>query len=94
MDVCSLEDDGDNDIFITQQFRSSNSDQNYGVLGDPHDFTSPCASLLSCRQSQYSDVSDDDFCDIPCSQISPTTSGGSTRYVVMFSIISLQKLNL
>ena len=68
MDVYSLEDDGDNNIFITQEPSDVNKSNGFGILGNPMDFSSPCASLISCRQEQYSDVSDDDFCPFPSSQ--------------------------
>ena len=77
MDVFSLEDDSESNMFLTQE-SSNNSDsgRNTGILGDPYDFTSPCASLLSCKQDQYSDISDDDFFQFPSSQQVNTDTGG------------------
>ena len=68
MDMYSLEDDG-NDLFITQQSPSDKSDRNVtkSVFGDVADFQSPCISLVI--QQHYSDISNDDFMDIPSSQI-------------------------
>ena len=37
------------------------------ILGDGTDFSSPCVSVLTLRQDQYSDISKDEF-DIPSSQ--------------------------
>ena len=67
MENLSLEDDEVGWVFVTQQDPSGNSVSN-GVLGDPSDFTSPCASILSASQQDYSDISDDDF-DLPSSQM-------------------------
>ena len=67
MEMYSLEDDG-NGLFLTQRdpIESGNS-QSAGILGDGSDFVSPCASLDSVKQDQYSDISDDE-CDFQSSQ--------------------------
>ena len=71
MSVFSLEEDDCESLFITQSsMNSGNSQNNDGILGDPMDFSSPCASVISresATQGKYSDISDDDF-EIPCSQ--------------------------
>ena len=73
MEVYSLEDEDCNDLFITQQSPSDKSDKISGemsankVLNDPMDFQSPCVSLVGNSQI-YSDISDDEFVDIPLSQ--------------------------
>ena len=67
MDVFSLEDEG-NDLFLTQKDPEHKFDvKNVGILGDGSDFVSPCVSLVSVKQDQYSDISDDDF-EFPSSQ--------------------------
>ena len=69
----SLEDDY-GDIFITQSDKVLNDRECKksgisDVLPDPMDFSSPCVSLVSKgNDTQYSDISDDDMFDIPCSQ--------------------------
>ena len=72
MEVCSLEDDDYNGLFITQSdpVRSSN-DASVKILPDGSDFSSPCVSLMlhtTASQSQYEDISDNEIFDIPSSQ--------------------------
>ena len=87
MDIFSLEEDDGNELFLTQSKSDSadlrNYSQNISILGDPLDFKSPCASLVSRSQTQYSDISEDDFEDIPSSQIQTKTVGESTRCVLI-----------
>ena len=73
MNVCSLEDDDYEGLFITQSDNSSSgSSNNLSILGDGTDISSPCVSLIPPKQKadecHYSDISDDDF-EIPSSQI-------------------------
>ena len=83
MEMFSLEEDDSNGLFLTQtpSVTSQNEDKvgEFGILGDPLDFTSPCVSLVSSRQDQYSDISEDEFVDIPSSQPTTTDHGDSTR---------------
>ena len=69
MDVFSLEEDDCSQMFITQS--SPKRAGNETVLGDPLDFASPCVSLVGAEHAQgaqYSDISDEEFVQIPCSQ--------------------------
>ena len=61
MEVFSLEDE-DNTLFLMQKdpINCENQDT-VGMLGEASDFKSPCVSLFSNKQDQYSDISDDDF---------------------------------
>ena len=82
MELFSLEDDDANDLFITQSsILDNNSSQNGGILGEPTDFSSPCASIVSGTSAKYSDISDDDFDDISCSQIQHKDMGNYKRSV-------------
>ena len=86
MEVFSLEDDDGNDLFITQESqmdKNNRKSEGSSILGDPLDFQSPCASLIN---THYSDISDDDLMEIPCSQISQNTSNGSQGYVIFVVI--------
>ena len=72
MDTFSLEDNDANELFITQT-PSNNNDgvKLIGSLADPMDFSSPCQSLLPASASKsvdFSDISDEEIFDIPCSQ--------------------------
>ena len=72
MELFSLEDDDAKELFITQT-PSVHSDGIglAGVIGDGTDFVSPCVSLIDCKENSethYSDISDDEIFDIPCSQ--------------------------
>ena len=84
MDVFSLEDEDCSQMFITQS--SSNDEQtrgNFSVLGDEFDFSSPCVSLLSgtnANHAQYSDISEDEFEQIPCSQKHQKAPDDHERY--------------
>ena len=71
MERYSLEEDEANDLFIPQKSPSDKSDENItnNVLGERTDFQSPCVSLVNSSQPQYSDISDDDFMEIPSSQV-------------------------
>ena len=71
MEVFSLEDDGCNELFITQESKQKeecNVSENVGESGeflgiDPFDFQSPCTSVHKSEatyQPQYSDVSDEE----------------------------------
>ena len=80
----SLEDDY-GDMFITQSESVVNGKVVKNVdkvvgMGNPMDFQSPCASLLSSQNgAHYSDISYDNTFDIPCSQQSLTSSNDSRR---------------
>ena len=67
MDVFSLEEEDGNEVFLTQKARQDTSVNNYGIIGDEMDFSSPCVGLVSSA-AQYSDISDDNFQPIPCFQ--------------------------
>ena len=73
MDVFSLEEDDCSQLFITQSLPKSGENRGLisDILGNGSDFTSPCVSLVNRRSihdPQYSNISDDDFVDIPSSQ--------------------------
>ena len=74
MEICSLEDDDYDGMFITQSStntQESVSNGNNSILGDPMDFSSPMVTLTPCggnQSAQYSDISDDDMDPFPCSQ--------------------------
>ena len=72
MDTFNLEDDDANELFITQTSSNNNDGMKLiGSLADPMDFSSPCQSLLPASASKrvdFSDISDDEIFDIPCSQ--------------------------
>ena len=86
MEVFSLEDDECLELFITQSsFQSgdnNNSSKSNGIISDEMDFQSPCFSLVNGGNSavpHYSDISDDDFVDLPSSQPPPQTSNNEDR---------------
>ena len=70
MEVFSLEDDECSQLFITQTSKENDEGKlgNSGIILDPMDFSSPCVSVVNKELMQYSDISDDDFDMIPCSQ--------------------------
>ena len=76
MDVFSLEDEEYSDMILTQSSKLSDVSNNGGILPDPMDFEMPCISLICKSQPQYSNISDDDFVDIPCSQVPNKLMGG------------------
>ena len=64
MDIFSLEDEDNNGLFITQSGVNGLEAVNVTggpITGDHADFQSPCVSLIGGRNSQYSDILDDDF---------------------------------
>ena len=67
MEVFSLEEDDGASMFLTQTPVVNRAVQNLGILGDSSDFSSPCVGLVS-GEAKYSDISDDDFEEFPCSQ--------------------------
>lgn len=82
MEVCSLEDEDYSQLFITQSSPKRNNDKvpKNCIIGEPMDFGSPCVSLLNPdQQPHYSDISDDDFDMIPCSQKKVDTSTNGPR---------------
>ena len=95
MELFSLEEDDGNDLFITQSSHLDNNNrQNVSILGSPTDFASPCASILNANSSQYSDISDDEFVDIPCSQQPNVNATNSTRYLKYHYVISFKYVDL
>ena len=83
MDTFSLEDDDANELFITQT-PSKNNDgvQLIGNLADPMDFSMPCQSLIPAsvpKRIDFSDISDNEIFEIPCSQKSDNSVAKSTR---------------
>ena len=85
MELFSLEDDECNELFITQKDSSISEakiDQNGQIFGDPMDFSLPMVTLTphgECSQTQYSDISDDDFDMIPSSQVSQNSNESINR---------------
>ena len=68
MKLFSLEEDDCNDLFITQESCNDSVECKEKFLGgDPMDF-GYLRSLISSEGAQYSDISDDEFMDIPSSQ--------------------------
>ena len=73
MNVFSLEDDDCPELFITQTPSTNGGGANLlGLLDNPMDFQSPCASILDRKENvtdpKYSDISDDEMFHIPSSQ--------------------------
>ena len=84
MATFSLEEDDYNGLFVTQEANvgvDKGFYGNNGIINDPSDFQSPCASLIGNKQNVYSDISDDDFEPFPSSQVNKTSDGGRDRYV-------------
>ena len=82
MELFSLEEDDGNDLFITQEssYDRNNLQNCDKYLGkDATDFQSPCVSVIDKFKLQYSDISDDDFMDIPSSQIPRNDDGDSKQ---------------
>ena len=76
MEFVSLEDEG-NELFITQESveNSQKNPRSVGILPDPNDFTSPVSSIIPRgNQPYYSDISDEEDFQIPCSQKNLTPS--------------------
>ena len=75
MDVYSLEEDDDfGGMFLTHEPAVVVND---GILGDGTDFQSPCVSLIPQKERHepmYEDISDDDFMDLPSSQMPPAVT--------------------
>ena len=72
----SLEEDECSSMFLTQSSNMDKEKTGYGaILGDPMDFTSPCSSLITSRNTQYSDISDDDFDNFPLTQNDTDSAG-------------------
>ena len=83
MELFSIEDDDAKELFITQTLSVQNDGNNLvGLIGDEKDFVSPCVSLVNHHQNNsahYSDISDNEIFDIPCSQkkvVAPDNSDG------------------
>ena len=82
MDLFSLEDDDCNGMFITQT--SPQDTQMNDVLSNSvpdRGFITPVSLYLKRTQPHYSDISDYDFVDIPCSQIPKNVAAEGVRYV-------------
>ena len=81
MELFLLEEDDGNDMFITQSsYLDSSSNSNYGsILGNANDFKSPCVSIANPLSQDYSDISDDDFVNIPCSQVNTNDTANTTE---------------
>ena len=70
MDLFSLEEDDCHELFITQS--SSVDEKTDGADGEvlpDKGFIQPVSSYLRPDEPQYSDISDDDFMDLPSSQM-------------------------
>ena len=68
MEAFSLEDNDYGDLFITQTPR--NIEENIKIDGKEYGdkgFIEPNLSYLKSDEPHYSDISEDDFVDIPCS---------------------------
>ena len=88
MEYFSLEEEDGHDLFLTQNSSSqgivAENSGNSSILGDPNDFASPCVSIIGNKKSvqgQYSDISDDEFMDIPSSQPNKDYTGDYGRWV-------------
>ena len=85
MDVFSLEEDECSQMFITQNSpKQVQNDGNNSILGDGLDFSSPLASIVKQvprNEAQYSDISDNDFDQIRCSQQQNFAAVDNTRLV-------------
>ena len=83
MQLFSLEDDDANELFITQTPSVEKSRINLAeLIGDGTDFVSPCVSLVDRKENKvaaYSDISDDEMFDIPCSQSKVVAPDDSNR---------------
>ena len=83
MELFSLEEDDAKELFITQTPSVEKSGINLaGLIGDGTDFVSPCVSLVDCKEDKvaaYSDISDDEIFDIPCSQSKVVVPDDSNR---------------
>ena len=83
MDTFSLEDDDANELFITQTpSKNNNGVELIGNLADPMDFSTPCQSLIPAgvpKRMEFSDISDDEIFDIPCSQRNDNSVAKNTR---------------
>ena len=79
MDTFSLENDDAKELFITQTpSKEKDGSELIGLLGDPMDFSTPCRSIVGERVNinvDYSNISDDDFFEIPWSQKKSTVMG-------------------
>ena len=75
MELFSLEDEDYSALILTQSNNVDKVSQESRILPDPMDFQSQCVSLISKLEQHYSDISDDDFTDIPCSQVAPSSTG-------------------
>lgn len=88
MDTFSLEDDDARELFITQTpSGEKDGSKLVGLLGDPMDFSTPCSSVLKRdgnKSMEYSDISDDEIFDIPCSQQVAKTVDNEGRSVAIF----------
>ena len=79
MEVFSLEDDEYSSLILTQSSSVSEVSDKSAILPDPMDFESPCVSLITKSQPVYSDISENDFEDIPCSQVVAKSQGDYDR---------------
>ena len=84
METFSLEDEDYGDLFITQSTNDDidkESECESGILGDPLNFVSPCASVVNTvnvNTNAYSDISDDDDFQFPLSQV----RNEARRYII------------
>ena len=82
MELYSLEEDDARDLFITQTPCVDNGGAHLSSLvEDEMDFSVPLRSFVAGGQNanaNYSDISDDDVFEIPCSQVDNTKK---SRYV-------------
>ena len=79
METFSLEEDEASQMFLTQESRNLVP---LVPIFDDKDEEPQAAKLPENRQypMDFSDISDEDFCDIPCSQATPKTVGGRLVY--------------
>ena len=91
MDVFSLEDEDYSQMFFTQSSpKRVDLVDSSPILGDGNDFASPLVLLVPKRNEElpeYSDISDDDFMDLPSSQVVQNSPASSGRYV--FIVVSM-----
>ena len=99
MEICSLEDDDYEGLFITQSDKSLNNSGitgNSSILGDPMDFSSPLVTLTprgENKMPEYSDISDDELDPFPCSQNYQSSPGHSQRFVITVCKLKMSLLS-
>ena len=86
MDICSLEEDNYNGMFITQSDKVLNGNVGGSIGGMRGENIVAAESGID---PVYSDISDNDFVDFPLSQNSKNSSVIGERYVLIVYVIWL-----